>query len=59
MNESEVIRPDDDVAVWLDPGGGITIKAVTRENDPVELSSTQARRLAAALLDLADREDAD
>jgi hypothetical protein len=40
MSESEVIRPDDDVAVWLDPGGGITIKAVTRENDPVELSST-------------------
>jgi hypothetical protein len=42
MNGSEVNRPDDDVAVWLDADGGITIKAVTRENDPVELSSAQA-----------------
>jgi hypothetical protein len=59
MSESDVIRPDDHVAVWLDPGGGITIKAGTPENDPVELSSTQARRLAEVLLDLADRDDAD
>jgi hypothetical protein len=34
-------------------------KAVTPEGDPVELSSTQARQLADALLDLADRDDAD
>jgi hypothetical protein len=59
MSESEVIRPNEDVAAWLDPGGGITIKAVTRQNDPVELSSTQARRPAEVLLDLADRDDAD
>jgi hypothetical protein len=59
MSEREVIRPDDDVAVWLDGDGGITIRAATRENDPVELSSAQARKLAKVLLDLADREDAD
>jgi hypothetical protein len=58
MSDYEVTRVDD-VRVWLDPGGGITIKAVTREGDPVELSSTQARQLAAALVELADRDDAD
>jgi hypothetical protein len=58
MSGHEVIRIDD-AAVWLDTGGGITIKAVTPEGDPVELSSTQARRLAEALLDLAHRDDAE
>jgi hypothetical protein len=46
------------VSVWLDPGGGITIKAVTAEGDPVELSTSEARRLARALRDLADQDDA-
>jgi hypothetical protein len=59
MNGDADSPVDDDVAVWLDPGGGITIKAVTPEGDPVELSATQARQLAAALVDLADRDDAD
>jgi hypothetical protein len=58
MSEYEELRVDDDVAVWLDPGGGITIKAVTPEGDPVELSTTQARQLAEALVGLADRDDA-
>ena len=47
------IRIDDDVAVWIDPdgidGGGITIKAVGPE----------ARALAAALLRLADLDEAE
>ena len=43
---------DDDVRVWLDPGGGITIKAVTVDGDPVELSTSQAQSLADAFLDL-------
>jgi hypothetical protein len=49
---------DDDVRIWLDPGGGITIKAVTPEGDPVELSSTQARQLAQALSELAEQDEA-
>jgi len=49
---------DRDVRVWLDPGGGITIKAVTPEGDPVELSAAQARRIAAVLIELADADDA-
>lgn len=48
----EVFRVDD-VSVWLDAGGGITIKAVTATRDPVELSAAQARELAALLLRLA------
>jgi hypothetical protein len=52
----EVFRVDD-VAVWLDAGGGITIKAVTPTRDPVELSATQARELAALLLRLAGVEE--
>jgi hypothetical protein len=48
----EVFRVDD-VSVWLDTGGGITIKAVTETRDPVELSAAQARELAALLLRLA------
>lgn len=51
-------RIGDEVSVWLDPGGGITIKAVTAEGDPVELSASEARELASALRDLADRDDA-
>ncbi|MDX6514524.1 MAG: hypothetical protein QOH73_190 [Gaiellaceae bacterium] len=49
---------DDDVHLWLDPSGGITLKAVTAQGDPVELSETQARNLAAALLDAAERDAA-
>lgn len=47
----------DDVHVWLDPAGGITIKAVTAYGDPVELSATQARLLASQLLELADLDE--
>ncbi len=47
-----------DVVVWLDPGGGITIKTVEPHGDPVELSSAEARRLAERLLELAEEDDA-
>ncbi len=46
----------DDVDVWLDPDGGIVIKAVTASDDPVELSTLQARELALRLLRLAARD---
>ncbi len=54
----EEIHRINDVVVWLDPGGGITIKTVEPHGDPVELSSTEARRLAERLLELADEDDA-
>jgi len=49
----------DDVRVWIDAAGGITIKAITPEGDPVELSATDARRLASALLQAAEADEAD
>lgn len=55
---AEAVHEIDDVRVWLDDDGGITIKAVTPFGDPVELSSAQARTLAALLTELADRDDA-
>ena len=58
MTDSDSWRVDDDVRLWLDPEGGITLKAATAEGDPVELSSAQARSLAAALTEAADRDDA-
>jgi hypothetical protein len=48
---------DDDVNLWLDPEGGITLKAVTKDGDPVELSASQARRLADALGELAAEDE--
>ena len=48
---------DDDLLLWLDPDGGITLKAVTVGRDPVEISSKQARDLAAALIEAAEPDD--
>jgi hypothetical protein len=42
MTAKDDVDVDDDVQVWLDPGGGITLKAVTADGDPVELSAAQA-----------------
>jgi hypothetical protein len=47
----------DDVRVWVDPGGGLTMKAATIEGDPVELTADHARELAAALLEAAAIDD--
>jgi hypothetical protein len=58
MNPEQKYDIDDDISVWLDQDGGITLKAVTKEGDPVELSASQARRLAKALEELAEEDDA-
>ncbi len=42
---------DGEIAIWED--GGIHIKAVTSQGDPVELSETEALELADALIRLA------
>jgi hypothetical protein len=57
MNLEQTHNVDDDVRVWRDARGGITIKAVTPEGDPVELSAVQARELAQALMELADQDE--
>lgn len=50
---------DDEVYAWIEQGGSIHIKAVTRAGDPVELSSDEARQLADGLLDLVARIEAE
>jgi hypothetical protein len=42
---------------WIDPTGGIKIKAVTPEGDPVGISSSQAPQLAEALQRAGDLDD--
>ena len=51
----EVVRLAGDVYCWLEADSSVMLKAVTRFGDPVELSSDEAREIAAALLALADR----
>jgi hypothetical protein len=50
------IELDDDLRLWLDPDGGMALKAITPEGDPVELTASQARELASALVALADQD---
>lgn len=47
----------DDVILWLEQESSVHIKAVTPQNDPVELSPDEARRLGELLLRLADEAD--
>ena len=56
--DADRVHEIDDVSVRIDEHGGITIKAITPSGDPVEISSTQARQLAALLNQLADLDDA-
>jgi hypothetical protein len=48
---------DQAVAAWIADRGGIQIKTTDPHGDPVELSSGQARHLAAVLIRLAHLED--
>jgi hypothetical protein len=52
-------RIDDDTHVWIDGDGGITVKVVTAHGDPVELSSSEVRLLAQALIQAAGLYDED
>ena len=46
---SEVLRPTDDVSMWIEGDASIHFKAVTRFGDPVELTAAEARAIAQAL----------
>lgn len=50
----DVIYPAGDVYCWLEADSSIMLKAVTRFGDPVELSADEVRKIAMALLALAD-----
>ena len=45
---------DGDVRVWIEQQASIHIKAVTKNVDPVELTESQARKLAHTLLRMAE-----
>ena len=55
MSEVHIV---DSVQAWLEQRASIHLKAVTAFGDPVELSSDEARMVAAALMRLADELDA-
>jgi len=55
MANPEVMQPADDVHCWLEQNSSVMLKAVTKFGDPVELTATDARYIAAALLLLAER----
>ena len=49
---------DGDVYMWIEQDSSIYIKAVTQNfNDPVELTSEEAREIADGLLNLANELD--
>ncbi|KKI35053.1 hypothetical protein VI03_30515 [Burkholderia vietnamiensis] len=46
---------DGAVRIWIEQGSSIHIKAVTKENDPVELSESEALEIAEVLKQFASR----
>jgi hypothetical protein len=46
---------DGEVRLWIDEDGAICLKAVTSFNDPVELSSAEAMKLAQILKTLSEQ----
>ncbi|OJA53516.1 hypothetical protein BGV69_25950 [Burkholderia ubonensis] len=46
---------DGAVRIWIEQGSSIHIKAVTKENDPVELSEAEALEIAEVLKQFASR----
>jgi hypothetical protein len=53
QNDETAFRLDEEAGVWL-RDGSIHVKVVSAYGDPVELSSTEARLLAQALVRFAD-----
>lgn len=46
---------DGTVRIWIEQGSSVHIKAVTKENDPVELSESEALEIAEVLRHFASR----
>ena len=54
-NQDYFETSDGAVRIWIEQGSSIHIKAVTKENDPVELSESEAIEIAEVLRDFASR----
>ena len=48
---------ENEAYLWIEAESSIMVKVVSKFGDPVELTSTDARRLADLLMDLAERLD--
>jgi hypothetical protein len=46
---------DGTVRIWIEQGTSIQLKAITKENDPVELSEDEALEIAEVLKQFASR----
>jgi hypothetical protein len=58
MSNNVVTIVEDDVYLWIEQEDTIHLRA-THKGDPVELTPKEARRLAEALVRLADKIDSD
>jgi hypothetical protein len=54
-NEYYFETEDSDVCIWIEQGSSIQIKAITKTNDPVELSAETALEIAEVLRKFASR----
>jgi hypothetical protein len=54
-NQDYFETSDGAVRIWIEQGSSIHIKVVTKENDPVELSESEAIEIAEVLRDFASR----
>ena len=52
-NTDVVLFAEGEIALWCDEDRAIHLKAISAYGDPVELTATEARELADALLKLA------
>lgn len=52
---SDVEQPAEDVYGWVKNDSSVMFKAVTKHGDPVELTASEARDVAASLLKLATK----
>ena len=55
MSKNIYQTADGFISLWIEQDSSIQIKAVTNNNDPVELNETEARLLANKLLEFANK----
>lgn len=55
-NNQELFRIDD-IYCWIEQEESVHVKAVTKDGDPVELTSEEARRLGETLIKFANQID--
>jgi hypothetical protein len=49
MADDSLLKPADDIYLWVERGTSIMLKAVTSQGDPVELNEHELKEVIAAL----------